>query len=84
MLCLCCEERHHQHTLGAAPASSFKGVVSIYDTHGKIITLNSEVVTGVCLGSNHTMAFFGISMQPRQDAIWRRIDAMRDSFRCSR
>jgi hypothetical protein len=81
---LCCEERHHQHTLGAAPASSFKGVVSIYDTHGKIITLNSEVVTGVCPGSNHTMAFFGISMQPRQDAIWQRIDAMRDSFRCSR
>jgi hypothetical protein len=72
------------HTLGAAPASSFKGVVSIYDTHGKIITLNSEVVTGACPGSNHTAAFFGVSVQSRQEAIWKSIDAMRDSFRCSR
>ena len=71
-------------TLGGAPASSFKGVVSIYDTHGKVINLNSEVVTGVCPGSNHTAAFFGMSLQPRQEAIWKSIDAVRDSFRCSR
>lgn len=72
------------HTLGAAPASSFQGSVIIYDTHGKLITLNSEVVTGACPGSNHTAAFFGMSMQPRQEEIWKHMDAARDSFRCSR
>jgi hypothetical protein len=71
-------------SLGGAAASSFKGVVSIYDTHGKIINLNSEVVACVCPGSNHTAAFFGMSLQPRQEAIWKGIDAVRDSFRCSR
>jgi len=69
---------------GGATASSFKGVVSIYDTHGKVIDLNSEVVTGVCPGSDHTVAFFGMSMQPRQEGIWKSIDTVRDSFRCSR
>jgi hypothetical protein len=28
--------------------------------------------------------FFGMSLQPRQEAIWKSIDAVRDSFRCSR
>jgi len=46
--------------------------------------LEKRFYTGVCPGLNHTVAFFGISMQPRQEAIWQRIDAMRDSFRCSR
>ena len=72
------------HTLGGARASSFQGVVSIYDAHGKIIILNSEVVTGACPGSNHTVAFVGMSMQPRQEGIWKSIDAVRDNFRCSR
>lgn len=71
-------------SLSGAPASSFQGMVSIYDPHGKVINLDSEVVTGVCPGSNHTAVFFGMSMQPRQEAIWKRIDAVRDSFRCSR
>jgi hypothetical protein len=46
--------------------------------------LEKRFYTGVCPGSNHTAAFFGISMQPRQEAIWKRIDAIRDSFLCSR
>lgn len=71
-------------TLGGAPAASLKGLVSIYDPHGRIINLNSEVVTGVCPGSSHTAVFVGMSMQPRQEAIWKTIDAVRDSFRCSR
>jgi len=73
-----------KQTFGGAPAISFKGLVTIYDTHGKVINLNSEVVTTVCPGSNHTAAFFGMSQQPRQESIWKHIDAVRDSFRCSR
>jgi hypothetical protein len=71
-------------TLGGAPAGSFKGVVNIYDPRGQIIRLNSEVVTAVCPGSNHTVTFVGMSMQTRPAAIWKTIDTVRDSFRCSR
>jgi hypothetical protein len=70
--------------LGGAAASSFKSVVSIYDTHGKVISLNSEVVATLRPGSNHTTAFFEMSMQRRDEGIWKSIDKVRDSFRCSR
>jgi hypothetical protein len=50
----------------------------------KIINLNSEVLTGVCPGSGHTMAFLGMSMQPRHQGSWKSIDVVRDTFRCSR
>ena len=69
---------------GGIAANSFRGTVNIYDTHGKIINLNSEVVTCVCPGSNHIAAFFGMSLQPRQEAIWKAIDGIRDSFLCAR
>ena len=72
------------HTFGGVAANSFQGVVSIYDPHGKVIKLNSEVVTCVCPASNHTAAFFGMSEEPRSEGIWKQIDAVRDSFRCSR
>jgi PDZ domain len=72
------------HALGGAAATSFEGVVTIYDARGKLIKLNSEVVTSLCPGSNHTAAFFGMSEQPRPEGIWKQIDAVRDSFRCSR
>jgi PDZ domain len=72
------------HNFGGVAASSFQGMVSIYDPHGKVIQLNSEVVTCVCPGSNHTAAFFGMSEEPRYASIWKQIDAVRDSFRCSR
>jgi len=68
---------------GGAVAKSFAGTVTIYDTHGKLITLNSEVVAAVCPGSNHTAFFFGLSLEPRSGPIWQQLDAARDSFRCS-
>lgn len=71
-------------TLGGAPATSFQGEVAIYDTHGKVITLNSEVVTAICPAASHTAAFFGMSGEPRGEGIWKKLDAVRDTFRCSR
>ncbi|MGD0618769.1 MAG: PDZ domain-containing protein [Bryobacteraceae bacterium] len=70
--------------LGGAAAKSFRGEASIYDTHGKVIPLNSEVVTALCPGSGHTVAFFGMSQEPRGQGIWVKLDAVRDGFRCSR
>lgn len=69
---------------GGQPAKSFRGRVTFYDTHGKVISLHSEVVSAVCPGSNHTAAFFGLSQEAPGAAIWKQIDAIRDSFQCSR
>lgn len=71
-------------TLGGAPAHAFSGSVTIWDTHGKLITLNSEVVAAVCTASNHTAYFFAQSLEPRGREMWKELDAVRDSFRCTR
>jgi hypothetical protein len=71
-------------TLGGAPAKSFRGSVNIYDTHSKIITLNSEVTAAVCPGTGHTMMFYGMSLEPHDGAMWQQFHAIRDTFRCAR
>jgi hypothetical protein len=69
---------------GGEAAKSFRGAVSIYDSHGKIITLQSEVVTCFCPATRHTAAFFGMSLEPAAKDIWKQLHAIRDSFRCER
>jgi hypothetical protein len=71
-------------TFGGVPARSYQGTVRIYDTHGRVIKLNSEVVTCLCPGSKHMAVFWGMSQQPRSEGIWKQIDSVRDTFRCSR
>jgi hypothetical protein len=79
------EEPTAPRGLGAAAARAFNGTAAIYDTHGKIITLNAEAVmiTG-CGTSDSTAFFFGLSLEPRDGEIWKQLDAIRDSFRCAR
>jgi hypothetical protein len=69
---------------GGAAARAFSGTLTIYDTHGKVITLNSEVLISGCGTSDHTVLFFGQSLEPRDGEMWKLIDAIRDTFRCSR
>lgn len=76
------EEPAASRKFGGAAAREFSGTVSIWDTHGKVITLNSEVVAVVCPGSNHTAMFFGMSLEPRDGEMWKQIDAIRDTFQC--
>jgi hypothetical protein len=71
-------------TFGGAPARTFSGTLTIWDTHGKTITLNSEVRISRCGTSDHTAFFFGQSLEPRDGEMWKRIDAVRDTFRCGR
>jgi hypothetical protein len=71
-------------TLGGAPARAFSGHVTIWDTHAKTITLNSEVLMSSCGTSDHTTFFFGMSLEPRDGEMWKQLDAIRDTFRCSR
>jgi hypothetical protein len=78
------EDRSASRTFGGAAARSFWGSLSIWDTHGKRIKLNAEVVAAVCPGSDHTALFFGMSLEPRTGEVWKQIDAARDSFRCHR
>ena len=70
--------------LGGAPARAYIGVVNIWDRRGKIITVNSEVLITTCGTSDHTLLFFAGSLEPRDGEIWKRLDAIRDTFRCSR
>jgi len=69
-------------TFGSATASVFTGTVTIWDTRGKLITLNSEVVTTVCPATNHRAMFFGMSLEPRDGSMWKQLDAVRDTFQC--
>jgi len=79
------EDSAPSRTLGGAATRAFSGTETIYDTHGKIITLNSEVrmISG-CGTSNNTVFFFGMSLEPRNGDTWKQLDAIRDTFRCSR
>jgi hypothetical protein len=72
-------------TLGGTATRAFSGTATTYDTHGKIITLNSEVrmISG-CGTSNNTVFFFGMSLEPRDGDMWKQLDAIRDTFRCGR
>ncbi len=71
-------------TLGGAPARAFNGTVTIWDTHGKLITLNSEILVSQCGTPDHTAFFFGMSREPRDGDMWKQLDAIRDTFRCTR
>lgn len=71
-----------RQSFGGSAAEALSGTVAIYDTHGKIITLNSEVVALVCPGTDHIAAFFGLSLAPRTGPIWKKLEAVRDTFRC--
>jgi PDZ domain len=78
------EDSATSRKFGGAGARTFSGTVSIWDTHSKVIVLNSEVVAATCTGSNHTAWFFGMSLEPRDGDIWKELDAIRDTFRSSR
>lgn len=69
---------------GGEAARALRGRVAIYDTHGQVITLHSEVVAAFCPASGHTAAFFGMSLEPADGEIWKSLHAIRDSFRCTR
>jgi hypothetical protein len=71
-------------TFGGAPAKGFSGSVTLYDRHGKIITLHSEITTSLCAPAGHTAVFFAMSLEPRPAALWTQLDAVRDGFKCSR
>ncbi len=71
-------------TFGGAAARAFSGTVNIWDTHGKIITVNSQVRISGCGTSDHTVLFFAGSLEPRDGDIWKQLNAIRDTFRCSR
>ncbi len=71
-------------TFGGAAARAFSGTLNIWDTHGKIITLNSEVLISDCGTRNQTAFFFAQSLEPRDGEMWKQLDAIRDTFQCKR
>lgn len=73
-----------QRGFGGEPAKSFTGTVTLYDRHGAVVTLHSEVITSVCPKTGNTAVFFSMSKEPRPAALWKQMDEVRDGFRCSR
>lgn len=78
------EDGGHGMTFGGVTARTFTGEVSIWDTHARVIRLNSEVVEVPCPGSSHTAMFFAMSQEPRDGDVWKLLDGVRDTFRCGR
>jgi hypothetical protein len=79
------EDSAPSRTFGGTATRAFSGTATIYDTHGKIITMNSEVrmISG-CGTSNNTVFFLGMSLEPRDGDMWKQLDAIRDTLRCGR
>jgi hypothetical protein len=78
------EDAAASRTFGGATARAFSGSVNIYDREGKVIHLNSEVLISSCGTADHTIIFFGMSLEPRDGEMWNQIEAIRDTFRCKR
>jgi len=76
------EDRAASPRFGGSPAQAFSGRVTIWDTHAKLITLNSEVLISACETPDHTAFFFGMSLEPRGGDMWKQLDTIRDTFRC--
>ncbi|HMJ21129.1 MAG TPA: PDZ domain-containing protein [Terriglobales bacterium] len=70
-------------SLGGLPARRFSGTVTLYDRHGKVISLHSEVTSSYS-ADGHTAVFFAMSKEPRPSPLWPQLDAARDSFRYQR
>jgi hypothetical protein len=68
---------------GGEIATNFKGTVTLYDRHGKVISLYSEVSSSY-YRDGHTAVFFAMSREPRPSALWSQLDAIRDGFRYRR
>ena len=68
---------------GGQPAANFSGAVTIYDRHGNLISLYSEVASSH-FASNHTAVYFAMSKSPRPAPLWTQLDAVRDGFKCRR
>ncbi|MEZ2348523.1 PDZ domain-containing protein [Terriglobus sp. RCC_193] len=73
-----------QPNFGGEPAANFAGTVTLYDRHGEVITLQSEVITAFCPKTGNTAVFFSMSKAPRPAALWKQMDAVRDGFQCVR
>ena len=69
--------------LGGAPATNFSGSLTLYDRHGNVISLYSEVIAAQC-SPEHTAVYFSMSKEPRPASLWKQLDAVRDGFQCRR
>ena len=65
---------------GGVASTNFRGTVTLYDRHGKVISLYSEVSSSPYV-DDHTAVFFAMSKEPRPSALWSQLDAIRDGFR---
>ena len=56
-------------TFGGPAAKNFAGTVTLFDRHGAVITLHSEVVTSFCAAAGDTPVLFSMSKEARLGGI---------------
>jgi membrane-associated protease RseP (regulator of RpoE activity) len=71
-----------QTTLGSQPASFWSGNVTVYDTHGQVVALSSEISATACPNSGHSLLYFAMSKEPRPAALWNQLDAVKRTIQC--
>jgi hypothetical protein len=65
---------------GGVTSLNFTGTVTLYDRHGKVISLYSEVSSSY-YRDGHTAVLFAMSKEARPSALWSQLDVIRDGFR---
>jgi hypothetical protein len=65
-------------------ATAYRGEVVTYDREGDLITLQVDVEEPKCPGDHRTALLFRLAPRPREDAIWKDLQAVTGSFRCRR
>ena len=70
-------------SFGGEAGTNFRGVVTLYDRHGKVISLYSQVSASY-YDDGHMAVFFAMSKEARPSVLWSQLDAIRDGFQYRR
>lgn len=65
---------------------NYQAVVDTYDAFASknLLTLNMEITIFNCETAKRTVSFFSVSPKPKNEAIWKQMQEIRDSFNCDK
>lgn len=66
-------------SFGGEAARVFTGTVTLYDVHGTLTSLHSEVTFSYS-PDGHTAVFFAMSKEPRPSTLWVQLDGAPGQF----
>ena len=65
---------------------NYQAVVDTYDAFASknLLTLNMEITIFNCADAKRTISFFCVSPKSKNEAIWKQMQEIRDSFNCNK